>query len=88
MKRVIVSFLFCSSLLSLSCDTASDRECKRSAMNELLFISFHCSNINYPPPVGTGTGDGYTDYNDCVNQNLPTAELTLISCKGRDGVFP
>jgi len=81
MKRLIVFLGLSASLFLVSCDTTSGRECNRLAMNELLFVSLECSSITYP-------GDGYVDYNDCMDKNLNVVELTIISCKGRDGVFP
>lgn len=71
-----------TSLFVFSCDTTSDRECNKNAMNELVFISFHCSDSDYV------TKNGYADYNDCMAKNMNIVELTIISCKGRDGVFP
>jgi hypothetical protein len=82
MKRLIISFIVLASFFVFSCDTTSDHECNRSAMNELVFISFHCSDATYI------SKNGYADYNDCINKNMNIVELTIISCKGRDGVYP
>ena len=82
MKRLIISFILLTSLFVFSCDNTSDRECNKSAMNELVFISFHCSDAIYL------TKNGYANYDDCLKNNMNIVELTIISCKGRDGVYP
>jgi hypothetical protein len=82
MKRLIISFAVFASLFLLSCDTTSNRECNRIAMNELIFISFQCSDPIYVADNGYGT------YDNCMDKNLNIVEWAIISCKGRDGVFP
>jgi hypothetical protein len=82
MKKLFVSLVLLTSLFLFSCDTSTDHECKRNAMNELVFVSLHCSDPTYLAK------NGYTDFDDCLKNTINIVELTFISCKGRDGVFP
>jgi hypothetical protein len=83
MRILVLCLALSASLFALSCDTTSDdKECNKSAVTELMYISFKCSDATFV------ADNGYADYDDCVDKNLYVIEWTILSCKGRGNPFP
>lgn len=80
--RTLLAVLSASLLLLCSCDDSLGKVCDRYALIELAVVNLHCSDAGYL------TDNGYADYNDCFDVESRAVALSIISCKGRDGVIP
>jgi hypothetical protein len=81
MKALLMS-LIASLFVLCSCDDGNDSFCDQHALLELMVVSSNCSTASYL------SDNGYADYNECMDNDSRLVTLSIISCKGRDGIIP
>ena len=81
MKPLILP-LAVSLLLLCSCDDDTGEFCDRNAMMEVMVVNSHCADPTYLDD------NGYVDFDECFDNESRAIVLSIMSCKGRDGIVP